>query len=220
MWLIWKNRNSILYADTQDSTSRMLQDMKEEVDQWFFLNSTTAGVDSSRTGVAEDDKWQLPEIGVLKCNIHANWRNAFLHSGVAWITRDHEGNVSHHSRDALCHMPNRMVAELQCVLWAMRSLRDLQMTKVTIALDYQEVMEAIISPQKWPGFRNLLEQVEKLKGEFESLTFECVKASSNGIARDIAKSVLRDGRYQSYLALGGPSWLHDRILRENQRSNV
>ncbi|WZZ52414.1 hypothetical protein YC2023_052521 [Brassica napus] len=28
------------------------------------------------------------------------------------------------------------------------------------------------------------------------------------------KSVLRDGRFQSYLAMGGPSWLHDLIQTE------
>lgn len=42
---------------------------------------------------------------------------------------------------------------------------------------------------------------------------------NTSIARDIAKSVLRDGRYQSYLALGGPVWLHDRLLRESNGNN-
>ncbi|KAL0668864.1 hypothetical protein Bca4012_031568 [Brassica carinata] len=34
------------------------------------------------------------------------------------------------------------------------------------------------------------------------------------MTRTIAKSVLRDGRFQSYLAMGGPSWLHDLIQTE------
>ena len=25
---------------------------------------------------------------------------------------------------------------------------------------------------------------------------------------------MRDGRFQSYLALGGPAWLHERLMRE------
>ncbi|CAN6868063.1 unnamed protein product, partial [Brassica oleracea] len=29
--------------------------------------------------------------------------------------------------------------------------------------------------------------------------------------RDIARSVLLDSRFQSYLALGGPAWLHNKI---------
>ncbi|KAG5379614.1 hypothetical protein IGI04_027456 [Brassica rapa subsp. trilocularis] len=59
-----------------------------------------------------------------------------------------------------------------------------------------------------------------LKEEFDSLDFEEEKILTNRIARDIAKSVLRDGRFQSYLALGGPSWLHDRIAGETIRSDV
>ncbi|KAF3521457.1 hypothetical protein F2Q69_00049221 [Brassica cretica] len=43
------------------------------------------------------------------------------------------------------------------------------------------------------------------------IAFEVESRGSNKVAIEIAKSVLRDGRLQSYLALGGPSWLHDLI---------
>ncbi|CAN7139353.1 unnamed protein product, partial [Brassica rapa subsp. narinosa] len=42
-------------------------------------------------------------------------------------------------------------------------------------------------------------------------------AHANTIARDIAKSVMKDKRFQSYLALGGPAWLHQRITAEVSR---
>ena len=93
-------------------------------------------------------------------------------------------------------------------------------TKVLLALDYHEVDEALKAPQQWPRYRNLLEQVKKLKEDFTSLVFEGEKISTNGIVRDIAKSVLRDGRFQSYLALDGPSCLHDRIARETCGSDI
>lgn len=83
-----------------------------------------------------------------------------------------------------------------------------------IASDYDEVMEAIKAPLQWPRHRGLLQQVIKLTEKFEIVAFEGEKTTANGIARDIARSVLRDGRFQSYLAMGGPSWLHDRIARE------
>ncbi|KAL0721546.1 hypothetical protein Bca4012_036145 [Brassica carinata] len=34
-------------------------------------------------------EWEPPISGYAKCNIHANWRNAKLHSGAALIIRDH-----------------------------------------------------------------------------------------------------------------------------------
>lgn len=76
------------------------------------------------------------------------------------------------------------------------------------------MIAALKAPLQWPKFRGLLDQVRELTMAFESLAFEGEKISANGISQDIAKSVLRDGRFQSYLALGGPSWLHDRIVRE------
>lgn len=214
LWLIWKNRNSVIYAETQHSIDRLLREMSEEVELWFTLNTAQTQGLPETSGLVSNDKWCLPENGIIKCNLHANWRNAYLHSGIAWITRDHQGNVCHHARDAITFTPNRLVAELRCVIWALTSLRDLGVTKLIIALDYQEVVEALKAPHLWPKYMSLLTQVSTLKENFESLCFEGEHIRNNGIGRDIAKSVLRDGRFQSYLALGGPSWLHDRIARE------
>lgn len=172
--------------------------MMEEVELWFTLNNNQTGSTSDNQRVEVCDKWSVHAEGSLKCNIHANWRNSYLHSGVAWITRDHQGNVVHHARDAITFAPNRLVAELRCVIWALLSLRDLGITKVVLALDYQEVVAALKAPHHWPKFRGLLERVRELSGSFESLVFEGEKISANGVARDI----------------GGPSWLQDRILRE------
>uniref|UniRef100_A0A0D3BGS3 Uncharacterized protein n=1 Tax=Brassica oleracea var. oleracea TaxID=109376 RepID=A0A0D3BGS3_BRAOL len=49
--------------------------------------------------------------------------------------------------------------------------------------------------------------------------FLATGAHANTIARDITKNVLKDGRFQSYLALGGPAWLHQRIAAEASRQD-
>ncbi|XP_018463466.1 uncharacterized protein LOC108834634 [Raphanus sativus] len=217
IWLIWKNRNSILYADTQVSKDKALSNMMQKVEQWFILNCPAVQNTGERINI---EIWRPPEEGVIKCNVHANWRNAVLHSGVAWIARDESGNVSHHARDAIINTPNRLIAELQCVSWALNSLSDLGVTKVIITSDYKEVMEALKSPRQWPRYRDLIHQVLKLKDKFVMVAFETESVSANGIARDIARSVLRDGRFQSYLVLGGPSWLHDRLARERNGNSI
>lgn len=217
LWLIWKSRNSILYAETQISKDRALQEMREEIEQWFLLNMPIVQDSGERSN---GEIWLPPEEGVIKCNIHANWRNTVLHSGVAWLARDESGNVSYHARDAFIQTPNRMIAELRCVIWALTSLHDLGVTRVIISSDYREVMEALKLPLQWPRYRELISQVLKLTEKFVMVSFETEKVSANGIARDIARSVLRDGRLRSYLALGGPSWLHDRLARERNGSDI
>ncbi|KAF3485366.1 hypothetical protein F2Q69_00056991 [Brassica cretica] len=113
--------------------------------------------------------------------------------GAAWILRDHQGNVLFHSRDAFTPSWYRLFAELRCICWALQSIHDM-------------------------GFRDVVLIKEVCSG-FDSVTFEQKSTYSNSIARDIARSVTQDGRFHSYLALGGPVWLHNRI-QEEAISNV
>ncbi|KAF3545270.1 hypothetical protein DY000_02006285 [Brassica cretica] len=83
LWLIWKNRNSILYADTQESMERLLRTMIDEVEQWFLLNKTPPPATDLSARVEGRAKWWLPDSGFIKFNIHGNWRNA--HLTVEWL---------------------------------------------------------------------------------------------------------------------------------------
>lgn len=49
--------------------------------------------------------------GLVKCNIHTNWRNAQLHSGGVWITRDHRDIVGHHAHDAFTCSTDRYIGD-------------------------------------------------------------------------------------------------------------
>ncbi|KAH0850461.1 hypothetical protein HID58_095508 [Brassica napus] len=193
----WSNKPEFLELVRKGwnlSQSNPLGTVSERIASCRKLLSKWKRNEDGRACLQSGDSWSPPEEGRIKCNIHANWRNASLHSGIAWIARDHSGNVIHHTRDAIVNAPNRLIAEIRCV------------------------MEAIKLPLQWPRYRALLHQITKLKENFVTITFEGETIQTNGIARDIARSVLRDGRFQSYLALRGPSWLQDRIAREETRS--
>ncbi|KAG2275492.1 hypothetical protein Bca52824_058047 [Brassica carinata] len=198
LWAIWKNRNLILYADTQESLIFHIQQAIEEARLWNEVNLRQEPVDNLGLN-GEKKRWEAPLFGVVKCNLHSNWRNDKLHCGVAYIIGDHQGNVLHHARgDAITSSPNRLTSELRCLIWTLRSMKDLGYTETMIGSDFKDVGEAI----------------QELCLMFQSVVFETESILSNQIAREIARSVLRDGRFNSYLALGGPSWIHQRILRE------
>ncbi|CAN6862808.1 unnamed protein product [Brassica oleracea var. botrytis] len=179
LWTIWKNRNSLLYAEVQESTLLLAHIALEESTLWNELNKVEQGGNQYLHDLGAPEKWAPPAPGLVKCNMHANWRNDRYLTGGAWITRDHRGEVGMHARVALLPSPDRLSAEMNCLLWVLRSLRDLRLEEVSVVID-----------------------------------FEVESRGSNKVAIEIAKSVLRDGRLQSYLALGGPSWLHDLIQTE------
>ena len=151
--------------------------------------------------------------------MNASWRNATAMVGAAWILRDHQGNVLFHSRDAFTPSWYRLFAELICICWALQSIHDMGFRDVVLGIDSHDAFQAISNAIAWPRYRHLLDKIKEVRSGFDSVTFEQKSTYSNSIARDIARSVTQDGRFHSYLALGGPVWLHNRI-QEEAISNV
>ncbi|CAN6896549.1 unnamed protein product, partial [Brassica oleracea] len=77
--------------------------------------------------------------------------------------------------------------------------------EIIIGIVNKEALSALSNMSTWPRYRSLLERIMGLKSCFRTLMFEQELVMSNSIARDIARSVLRDGMFQSYLA---PCTLH------------
>lgn len=124
IWVIWKNWNMILYADIQESITFQIQQACEKARLWNEIN-TERRIPTVEQRLSGDKKrWEMPISGHAKCNIHANWRSAKLHSGVAYIVRDNRGNVLHHARDVITFSPNRFTAEIRCLAWALHSMKD------------------------------------------------------------------------------------------------
>lgn len=214
LWAIWKNRNSILYAETQVPLDVQVQQVREETRLWHELNKPEGNAVITNGIHDENRKWEPPINGFMKCNIHVNWRNAKLHSGGSFIIRDSSGNVLHHARDAFTFSPNRLTAELRCLEWAFQSMKDLGYQEVVISSDLHDLLQAIQKVSDWPRFRIILQRIQGLCSQFSLVAFEGKTKTSNRIAREIARSVLRDGRFQSYLALGRPAWLQHLINGE------
>lgn len=82
----------------------------------------------------------------------------------------------------------------------LQSLRDLQFQEVVIGSDLGDLVEAIKRPADWPRYRWLLKQVLELTTAFPIVCFEIESKTSNHVAREIAKSVLRNGLFR-YLSL-------------------
>ncbi|KAG2312930.1 hypothetical protein Bca4012_027535 [Brassica carinata] len=198
------------YANIATLTQQSL----DEVKVWTEVNIKGDSTLALPSSLEVNQRWQSPSMGVVKCNVNSNWWNASSLSGGAWITRNSQADVLHHERDAFTPSCNRLSAELKCIIWALQSLRDLGYHDIVIGSDNRNAIDALTNGGAWPRYRTFLDTIAGLHSSFNSVIFEHESTRTNSIARDIARSVLRDGRFRSYLALGGPAWLHNRIRNE------
>ncbi|XP_010472251.1 PREDICTED: uncharacterized protein LOC104751896 [Camelina sativa] len=162
------------------------------------------------TVVFQGKQGEVQEIVIKAYQDALQWKDAQRQEEL-----DHNGQVVHHAREAFTRSKSICEAGLRCVLWTVSALRDLHVARVIIAIDSAQVVEAITNPHNWPRFGLLLQEIQQLIEGFESWDCETVGRSANQAAVAIAKSVTRENRFQSYLALGGPSWLHDLISADD-----
>ncbi|EOA29646.1 hypothetical protein CARUB_v10015148mg, partial [Capsella rubella] len=155
-----------------------------------------------------------PAVGVLKCNVHCSWINELCFSGGAWLLRNHDGEAMCHAWDAFLPHQNRISAELSCIYWCLKSLKDLHITSCEVWSDCHAALSALANPVAWPKYQSILDNFAGCLQSMEVISFYVSSPKENVVTRDIAKSVTREGRLTSYLSLGGPAWLHEKIERD------
>lgn len=84
----------------------------------------------------------------------------------------------------------------------------MHLTNIMFEVSSRQVKEAILQPHNYPMFRHIISQIRDLLGTLGDWHIDCISGQCNRCAQDIAASVIRDHRYQSYIAREGPSWLH------------
>ncbi|CAL9240060.1 unnamed protein product, partial [Arabidopsis halleri] len=206
LWGIWKNRNATLIAGKTGDLKTLVSLAMEEATNWSKQNEVAAQEHNraiTRTNLAEK-MWSKPVNGIIKCNMSSSWINSSFMCGGAWIARDDNGAAVFHARDAFLPAFNKITATLRCILWMLQSVSDLHLTNIEVWSDCAPAIEALNNPEKWPRYRTDLGYINNLLPSFRWCKFKASLPQANSIARDIAKSVTRDGRFQSYLALGGP----------------
>ena len=146
-------------------------------------------------------------------------REQYERSGAAWIVRDFRGKALVHSRRAFTGFQSKLEAELEIIGWAAADLQSLHWNRVIIEISSAKALEALQDPLSCPHLSNTIAHVSKLLNQYLHCHVLVVKECANGVANEIAVSVTRDRRYQSYVARGGPSWL-SRIIQEEAGASV
>lgn len=123
-----------------------------------------------------------------------------------------------HSRRSFTETSSNLEADLISLCWTAKDLHTLHWNRVIMEISSAHTLEALNNPQWFPGLSNTIEQTRQALNCFQNCYVEVVNADTNRVAEKIAASVTKDGRFQSYIARGGPSWLNDIILAEVSNS--
>ncbi|KAG7532893.1 Endonuclease/exonuclease/phosphatase [Arabidopsis thaliana x Arabidopsis arenosa] len=196
LWVLWKNRNKILFEGTGSVTNSIVDKAFEDCHEWCIAQENNAKIlkDISLT------QWKPPIHGELKCNIGYAWSKRNFFSGASWVVRDSAGSVLLHSRRSFAQVYSLSDAKLKSWEWAIASMDHHHLDKVTFAASSYEIIKALHKPKDWPILSGHI---------YEMLTFTKQKPywfllmeapHCNKGAMEIATSVITGNRFQSYVA--------------------
>ncbi|CAN6865878.1 unnamed protein product [Brassica oleracea] len=158
--------------------------------------------------------WKPPPLDMVKCNVGASWRSGSQWSGAAWIIRDSQGQAISHSRRSYSTCRSATEAGLNALFWAVEAVKNMRMNKVILEVSSPEVYEVLTNPRHSLRRCTLTARVLHLLSLISHYHLTYVHIEANQVAAEIALSVTRDTRLQSYVAHGGPTWLRTLILKE------
>lgn len=167
--------------------------------------------------------WRKAPPHIFKCNVSASWINPQQNCGASWLLRDHHGTAMFHSRRYFSRIKSGLESELLGLSWAVEGMTILHQKKVIFECSNRQVREAILHPPNFPMYRPFIGSIRSGLGSLENWYVEFTPSTGNWCAEAIAANVTRDHRYQSYVAWGGPAWLHESIVTDSddgQRNGV
>ncbi|KAF8109048.1 hypothetical protein N665_0103s0004 [Sinapis alba] len=150
------------------------------------------------------------------CNVAFDWDRLSKLLRVAWVVRNHRGVMSIHSRRAFSSIGSLEEVRFTTILWAIESMSSLHYKNIIFAGDFKDIFCVILKPSQWPAFGYQAEELKRLLAGIDDYKLRCVSKEENRGATFIAQSVSRQGRMQSYVAVGHPSWLFEVFVNESR----
>ncbi|KAG7533614.1 Zinc knuckle CX2CX4HX4C [Arabidopsis thaliana x Arabidopsis arenosa] len=209
LWRLWKNRNKLFFEGLIFCPLKSFQKIQEDTHEWF-LAQTKIHIGDSENFCSEEPSlhcWDPPPSGWLKCNIGASWSGKKRLCGGAWVLRNEQGEVLLHSRRAFGNLCDKKDVMLTCVTWAVESMHSHKFSKVLFAFEPGDLSSAFARPIAWPSFASQVSDLTHFLEKIGEWKVSVEKSTANRGASLIAQSVVKEDRFQSYVASGHPHWL-------------
>ena len=215
LWHIWKARNSFCFDHIRFDPAVVLDKARMEAEVWRNLQTGMEGL--ANPPLARNHRvhgWSKPPDSWVKCNVASSLVVGESYSGGAWLVRDATGSAVYHSRRAFSRPETILVADLMALKWSVEDMISLKVDKMMFETSSGVLRDAFYRSSSLPRVSCLVSEILQSLTRFRAWRMDHVEDASNKVAVRVAQSVTSDRRFQSYVATGGPAWLHHLLIQE------
>lgn len=218
LWNLWKCRNGLLFEGKRWLPSEIACKGFGKSGEWYLAQIVEKEMESKQITCRASNKirWSPPPDQWLTCNFASDWNKTTKSLGAAWVVRNDRGVVLFHSRRAFAEISSKEEAKLVTFLWAAESMTSLNLDKLIMAGELEELFGAVLKPHLWPAFGFQRQEIMASMVGIRHWNVQVTRKEANRGAGFIAESVNKFNFGQSYVATGHPEWLFEFFVNESR----
>lgn len=188
LWKIWLARNQQIFNKCHESPQETLSQAIKLAREWQMAQRDTESKTSNRAPPTD----QLPGSDVISCQSDAAWDESSKHVGLGWIFFNRSSDLSHKESKAAEHIRSPLLAEGLALLEALNHALTLGFTKLSVASDSKQLIEAIKSETHQKELHVILHDILAISTSFIEISFRFISREKNREADALANCALRN----------------------------
>ncbi|KAG7579243.1 Ribonuclease H domain [Arabidopsis thaliana x Arabidopsis arenosa] len=188
LWKIWLARNQQIFDHRHDPP-------QETLTQAIFLAQEWQ---SAQTRIEKPTPKRFPELTprpdpeLIVCHSDAAWDAESKTAGLGWIFTNQASGLKQQGSSTSIHTRSPLMAEALAVHLALTHAADLGFTKLFLASDSKQLIEAINSETPLNELHGILHDILILSSSFQAISFKFTPREKNREADALAKLSLRN----------------------------
>ncbi|CAL9240671.1 unnamed protein product [Arabidopsis halleri] len=188
LWKIWLARNQQIFNKCHDSPQETLSQAIKLAREWQEAQRDTGIQTPNRAPPIH----QLPGSDVILCQSDAAWDESSKQAGLGWIFSNRSLDLSRSDSKAADHIRSPLLAEGLALLEALIQAHNLGFTKLSVASDSKQLIEAIKSETHQKELHGILHDILTISSTFVEICFRFIPREKNREADALAKHALRN----------------------------
>ena len=200
LWYIWKGRNNKVFSNLDVDPRETLRLAELESTLWAEAHVKK----NQKPEVQVQTRTPLVTLGSW-CFIDGSWKDKDIFSGQSWYSTLPGFNGLLGVRNVrACLSP--LHSEIEALIWAMQSMRNLRQFQVTFATDCSQLVKKVSEPEEWPVFKSYLKDVKVLQRSFYNSEIVHVPRTENKRADSLARSARKQSSFVVHMDAELPVW--------------
>ncbi|CAA7038025.1 unnamed protein product [Microthlaspi erraticum] len=201
VWYIWKSRNDKVLSNVDWDPYDIIAKATGKALSW------TKAQEKQETGYPSLDPCVNIILSSDRCQVDGAWKETDCRAGLGWFYFNTDTQCKLMGTRNLRRGISALQTELEALIWAMQCMIRHNKLMIIFETDCSDLVKMVSTPEEWPAFAILLEEIDRCKTRFTSFSIIHIPRANNMKADKLARSARALPTDVYYVNSVSPIWI-------------